>query len=174
MVFTLPLMAKDRPLLDEPDNTFSQGHDEYEWQEKSIRLPQSYREEDLQEFHVDDASGRFSYFIDRSSLQTDADGVSRLTLVIRSKNGVDNSSYEGFHCGSREYKVYAYGTRQGFKAMPKPSWQRISRSGRENYRNVLYNNLLCNLNTGKPNPPQAVIRAMRQRSTVNNSPLLQD
>jgi hypothetical protein len=166
-------MAKDRPFIDEPD-TIRHDLDEYEWQEAGVRLPQGYREEDLQEFQLDVADARFRYFIDRASLQTDADGVSRVILVIRSKNGVDNSSYEGFHCGSRKYKVYAYGSRQGFKAMPKPSWQKIRRSGSENYRNILYNNLLCNLSTGKPNPPEAVIRAMQHQTTVISSPFLQD
>jgi hypothetical protein len=172
--FTLPLMAKDRPFIDDPDNSIHNDVPEYEWQESGIRLPQGYQEQDLQEFQVDGASGRFRYFIDRSSLRSDADGTVRVILVIRSEYGAENSSYEGFHCGAREYKVYAYGSRQGFKAMPKPTWQRISRTGRENYRNVLYKNLLCNLNTGKPNPPKAVIRAMQNRSNVKSAPFIQD
>jgi hypothetical protein len=174
MGIALPLLAKDRPFIDEPDNTIREDFQEYEWQEGDVSLPQGYREEDLQEFQLDDASGRFRYFIVRSSLRSAADGVSRVILVIRSENGVDNSSYEGFHCGSREYKVYAYGGRQGFMRIPKPIWQRISRSGRDNYRNVLYENLLCNLNTGEPNPPETVFRAMQRRTTVKSSPFLQD
>ena len=172
--FSLPLMAKDRPFIDEPDNTIREDLQEQEWQEAGVRLPQGYQAKDLQEFQLDDASGRFRYFVDRSSLQTDADGTFRLTLVIRSESGAENSSYEGFHCGSREYKVYAYGSSQGFKPMPKPTWQRISRTGRENYRNVLYKNLLCSLNTGKPNPPEAVIRAMQNQTTVKSNPFFQD
>ena len=172
--FTLPLMAKDRPFIDEPDNTIREDFSEYEWQEAGVHLPQGYREEDLQEFHLDDASSRFRYFIDRNSLQSSKDGVSRFILVIRSESGVDNSSYEGIHCGAREFKVYAYGNNQGFKAIPKPVWQRISRSGRENYRNALYEDLLCNLNTGQTNPPQAVIRAMQHQGSATHSPFFQD
>ena len=174
MGITLPLLAKDRPFIDEQDSSIREDLPEYQWQEGDVTLPQGYRDEDLQEFHLDTTSGRFRYFIDRSSLQNDADGVSRVILVIRSENGVDNSSYEGFHCGYREYRVYAYGGRKGFKRIPKSSWQKISRSGDENYRNVLYRNLLCNLNTGKPNPPQTVFRAMQHQTTVKSSPFLQD
>jgi len=174
MGFALPLLAKDRPFIDEYDNTIREDFEEYEWQEGQVQPPQGYRDDDLQEFHLDDASGRFQYFVARSSLKIAADGTSRVILVIRSDQGVDNSSYEGFHCGAREYKVYAYGSPEGFKAVPKPTWQRISRSGTENYRNVLYSNLLCNIDTGKPNPAAMVFRAMQQQTTVKSTPFLQD
>ncbi len=58
--------------------------------------------------------------------------------------------------------------------VPNPNWQHIAKSGRENYRNALYNNLLCDLNTGKPNPPKAIFRAMQNHTSVNHSPFLQD
>jgi hypothetical protein len=174
MLMSLPLVAKDRPFLDEPEYRTGADVQADQWQEAGIGLPQTYREEDLQEFQPGEPSGRFRYFIDRSSLQSDTDGVIRVILVIRSAEGVDNSTYEGFRCGAREYKVYAYGGRQGFQAIPKPSWRRISRSSEENYRNTLYENLLCNLDTGEPNPPQAVIQAIQHQTTVKSSPFLQD
>ena len=169
-----PLVAKDRPFIDEYDNTIREDLHAPEWREGEFKMPQGYREQDLQEFQLDDSSGRFRYYIDRNSLQSDADGVYRFVLVIRSESGAENSSYEGIHCGARQYKVYAYGNRKGFNPIRKAEWQRISKSGRENYRNTLYSNLLCNLNTGKPNPPQAVFRAMQNHSTVKSSPFIQE
>ncbi len=109
-------MANDRPFIDEPDNTIREDFQEPEWKEGEVALPTGYQTENLQEFLMDDASGRFRYFIDRSSLQSDAEGVCRFILVIRSDSGAENSSYEGIHCGEREYKVYAYGSKQGLES----------------------------------------------------------
>jgi hypothetical protein len=174
LAVTLPLMAKDRPFIDEPDNTIREDFQDPEWKEGHVTVPTGYQTEDLQEFQLDNASGRYRYFIARSSLQSDADGACRFILVIRSSSGVENSSYEGMHCGAREYKVYAYGSQQGLKPLTQSSWQHITKSGWENYRNTLYNNLLCDLNTGKPNPPKAVFRAMENNTTVNHTPFLQN
>ena len=173
-ILALPLSAKDRPFIDEPDNTIREDFQELEWQEGDVTLPSGYSPDNLQEFMVEDASGRFRYFIDRNSLKSYADGVSRFILVIRSSNGVENSSYEGFHCGKREYKVYAVGTGNNLQRLPKPEWQHIPRSGRENYRGTLYNHLVCDLNTGKPNPPKTVLRAMQHETTVSSPPFLHE
>ncbi|MEN8180212.1 MAG: CNP1-like family protein [Pseudomonadota bacterium] len=166
--------AKDRPFIDEHDNTIRNDLVEKKWKEGEISLPDQYEDKNLQEFQMDNPSGDFRYFIDGGSLQTSEDGVSRFTLVIRSKNGVDNSSYEGIRCGEREYRVYAYGSKQGFKMMPGSDWKHISKSGYENYRHVLYNDLICNTNTGEANPPVAVLRAMKHNAKAQNSPFIQD
>ncbi len=174
LLISLQSPAKDRPFIDEPDTITRHDLVEKEWQEGEVSLPDHYEEQNLQEFQMDNSSGNFRYFIDGSSLQISKDGVSRFILVIRSQSGVDNSSYEGMRCGEREYRVYAYGSKQGFKLMPGADWKHISKSGNENYRLVLYNGLICNTNTGKSNPPDAVLHAMKRNIKVRNSSFLQD
>jgi hypothetical protein len=173
-LLALPSWASDRPFIDEPDNRIREDFHESEWKEADLALPKHYEEENLQEFHLDQASGRFRFFIDRASLQTTSDGVSRFLLVIRSENGAENTSYEGLRCGKRIYKVYAYGSGHGLQPVASANWQRISKSGRDNYRNALYSNLLCNLSTGKPNSPKVVFRAMQRHSTVQPFPFSQN
>ena len=173
LLFSGLSQAKDRPFLDEPEDT-RHDYEEKPWKEGEFQLPDQYLETNLREFQVDSAGRDFRYFIDRSSLQTTTDGVTRFVLVIRSRNGVDNSSYEGMRCGKRDYRVYAYGSKQGFKSLPATGWKRISQSGPANYRYTLYNDLVCNSNKGKANPPDDVFRAMQENTKVNNSLMLQD
>ncbi len=174
LLIGLQTQAKDRPFIDEPDNTIRHDLVEKEWKEGEVALPDKYEEHNLREFQIDNSSGRFRYYIDSNSLQTTKDGVSRFILVIRSSSGVDNSTYEGIRCGEREYRVYAYGDKAGFKAMPGSSWKPISKSGYENYRHILYNDLICNTNTGKANPPDTVLHAMKQDKKVRGSIFMGD
>ena len=174
LCISLQSPARDRPFVDQSDSTDWEAPEKPLWEEAKVTLPGPYKEQDLQGFQVANSNGRFDYFIDRSTLQIDADQVSRLRLVIRSSNGAVNTSYEGFRCGKRLYKVYAYGGEKDLKEMQQPTWQPIPKSGPDNYRNTLYSDLLCNLNTGRPNPSQAVIEAMQHNRTVNNFFFTQD
>ena len=175
LLLTSPLShARDRPFIDEIDDTTNNDYVEKEWLEHKIDLPDGYQQNNLQEFQVDTSSGNFRYFIDASSLRTTADDVSRFSLVIRSSSGVDNSSYEGLRCGKRQYRVYAYGGNKGFKMMPGSEWKHINRSGQDNYRNTLYNDLICNSSTGKANSPEDVLNAMKRNKKIQSSSFIQD
>lgn len=76
--------------------------------EAEVRLPAPPAPGGLIEFHVS-AAASFRFFVDAASLSTGKDGVVRYTLVARSPSGYDNVSYEGMHCASGRYKVYALG-----------------------------------------------------------------
>ncbi|MCU7842404.1 MAG: CNP1-like family protein [Candidatus Thiodiazotropha sp. (ex Monitilora ramsayi)] len=135
------------------------------WQEETVEIPKHFSEDNLQSFTVPDPNSRFQYFIERDSLRTGGDGVTRFLLVIRSNRGAVNSSYEGLRCGLREHKTYAYGDGEKLTPMPGAEWEAIPKGGE--YRTILYEDLICNLLTGKPNPPDAVFRAMRDNQLVN-------
>jgi hypothetical protein len=153
-----PLEAEDKNDYTPPDET---------WREEAITLPETFDPDDLQRFSLKKGgNGRFTYAIERKSLRTGDDGVSRFIVVIRSNQGAVNSSYEGLRCGHREYKVYAYGSDQGLTPLDSSDWQPISKDTRD-YRTVLYEDLICNLQTGKANPPDAVLQAMRHGRLVN-------
>lgn len=139
---------------------------EVEWKEQAVKIPERINSDDLQEFKVPETDGRFRYFIERASLKTGDDWVTRFVLVIRSREGVVNSSYEGLRCGYRTYKVYAYGDARHLTPMPGADWQPIPRRDSD-YRAALYGDLVCNSLTGRPNRPAAVFQAMRADRQVN-------
>lgn len=151
--------------LDTKDN-FRNAAPEEPWQEQGVKIPDHLRTDDLQEFMVGGRQdGRFRYFIERGSLDTGDDWVTRFVLVIRSNRGAVNSSYEGLRCGHGEYKVYAYGDGERLSPMPGAGWQAVPKRAGD-YRATLYNDLVCNLLTGRPNPPDAVFNAMQNGRPV--------
>ncbi|MGD8910006.1 MAG: CNP1-like family protein, partial [Chromatiales bacterium] len=137
-----------------------------QWREEAITLPETFDPDDLQRFTLKGDNDRFTYAIERKSLRTGDDGVSRFIVVIRSNQGAVNSSYEGLRCGHREYRVYAYGSGQGLTPLSGTLWQPIPK-GASDYRAILYEDLICNLLSGKANPPNAVFQAMRNGHQVN-------
>ncbi len=137
------------------------------WHEAAVDIPQTFDADNLQPFTVKGGNDRFEYAIDRGSLQTGVDGVTRFTVVIQSKQGAVNSSYEGLRCGHREHKVYAYGSDQGLTPSAASDWQTIPRDSSD-YRAVLYEDLICNLLSGQPNPPAAIFRAMHAGRRVDS------
>ncbi len=136
-----PLFAAG-PFYDEVEDTYQyRGDDTVAWQEQNSEFPALPKDENLLPFDVDAAKRRFNYAIDRTSLSVGKDGVIRFSLVIESKSGVKNSSYEGIRCSTKEYKVYAYGSKKQFKAVRKPAWRRIL--PRNLYYLALYKDYLC-------------------------------
>lgn len=151
------------PLADETETDFVPSTES--WQEEAVTVPEGFDANDLQSFKPSSSSDRFDYGIERRSLHTGNDGVTRFVVVIRSRQGSVNSSYEGFRCGHREYKVYAYGNGQGLTPMPGNEWQAIPRRAGD-FRAFLYEDLICNLTLGQPNSPDAILHAMSNGSKV--------
>ena len=139
-----------------------------EWREAVVDIPSAFDPNDLQCFTLKGRNERFDYAIERKSLHTADDWVTRFIVVIRSQSGAINSSYEGLQCGHRRYKVYAYGSGEGMTPTPDPEWQPIPK-GASDYRAILYEDLICNMQTGQPNPPEAVFQAMRDDRKVDAS-----
>lgn len=158
-----PAFAYD-PLAKEELNDFVPPDEE--WQEQSITIPDTFDPDDLQPFSVRGSQDRFEYAIERGSLKAGQDGVIRFLLVIRSSQGAVNSSYEGLRCGFRQSKVYAYGSGSGLSPLKTSEWQEIPKSS-NGYQATLYEDLLCSLSTGHPNPPDAVFQAMRSGRQVD-------
>ncbi|MEW8507391.1 MAG: CNP1-like family protein [Candidatus Thiodiazotropha sp.] len=152
------------------DDTANDMHwtPETPFKEARTSLPESIDMNDLQEFHVGANDPRFRYYIERGSLQTSSDKVTRFVVVIRSHKGVINSSYEGMRCGQRVFKVYAYGGAEKLLAAADSQWRDIPKDEATDYRAALYDDLLCNLLTGQSNPPDAIFRAMDDQRTLGS------
>ncbi|MCG7980797.1 MAG: CNP1-like family protein [Candidatus Thiodiazotropha endolucinida] len=161
-----PTLARDI-LMDDPINDGEYDvPDRPDWLEGEVQVPESINSDDLQEFQVAANESRFRYFVERNSIQHDSDGAVRFTLVIRSSSGAANSSYEGFRCRERLYKVYAYGGSDRLTPMPGGDWERVPKDESTDYRATLYDDLLCNLQIGEPNPVEKVFEAMRNNRKV--------
>ncbi|MES9854031.1 MAG: CNP1-like family protein [Candidatus Thiodiazotropha sp. L084R] len=166
-LLTTPLMARDI-LLDDPLPDPEYYEPETKWLESDVPVPQHINPDDLQEFTVAASETRFRYFLERDSIKHSSDGAVRFTLVIRSQSGATNSSYEGFRCRERLYKVYAYGGRDTLTPAPGMTWEAIPKDESTDYRAALYDDLLCNLQRGEPNPVDKVIKAMRNNKSVES------
>lgn len=153
-------------ILTDSDRNDIYWQPEAPFKEETIPLPETIDLEDLQQFQVGANDPRFQYYIQRGSLQTGDDSVTRFAVVIRSRTGVVNTSYEGFRCGKRLYKVYAYGSGDKLFVMKEPTWQTIPKDHLTDYRAALYDDLVCNLLTGQSNPPDAIFRAMGDNRTL--------
>ncbi|MES9848929.1 MAG: CNP1-like family protein [Candidatus Thiodiazotropha sp.] len=162
---TSTLLADNNILMDD-------ASDDIHWQpeepfkEGKTALPEKIDLDDLQAFQVGANDPRFQYFIERGSLQTGGDKVTRFVVVIRSRTGATNTSYEAFRCGERLFKVYGYGSDDKLFAATKPEWRTIPKDESTDYRAALYEDLICNLLTGQSNSPDAIFRAMRDNRTL--------
>jgi len=72
-----------------------------------------------------DADG-FRFFIDRTTLAVQKDGVVRYVLVARSSEGAQNVTYEGLRCESGENRVFAVGQPDATWVTARSSWRVIS------------------------------------------------
>jgi hypothetical protein len=156
-------MAYD-PLATEERNDYVEPVDT--WKEAQVKLPSQINQDNLQSFKISGRNTPFEYFIDRDSLQTGEDKVTRFLLLIRSNRGAVNSSYEGLRCGKRMHKIYAYGDAERLTPMPGAEWEEIPKGGND-YKTILYEDLICNLLTGYPNPADAVFQAMQDNRQVS-------
>ena len=114
------------------------------WSEVSSPLPPYPRTENLAEFQIAGTTS-FRFFADLTSVRVDADRVVRYTVIARSASGIENVSFEGIHCASGEYKVYAYGSTddQAWILARNPKWQAISSTSNNDLRNSLRRYYLC-------------------------------
>jgi hypothetical protein len=112
------------------------------FKEDALNLPPYPAEAALIEFRPRGYS-KNRFYIDRDSVSLGADRVVRYTVVIKSASGVANVSYEGMRCKTSEYKMYAYGTRNGsWSNAREPKWQDVG-STAGNYHYSLWVDYLC-------------------------------
>ncbi len=147
----------------EKDFEYDDSNDK-KWSESAAELPPLPREDGLLQVKLDRLPAGMTAFMDTRSLQLDpADGVYRFWLVIRSRSGSYNASFEGLRCETREFKVYGYGNPQRSPPVHRadqPSWQPVGKPREGTYRAELMQTLLCD-HWGKPEPRQQVIDVLR-------------
>lgn len=145
--------AAEHPLLEERGPGANRDPDSIEeipWLEAKTGLPSYPSDGDLIEFRVDRAANPFRYFLDRTSLSRGEDGLMRYSLVIRSRSGASNTSFEAMKCDSSEYKVFAYGDGRGkFRPQVNAEWKPIQESLYNGVRKDLWAFYLCDGHIGR-------------------------
>ncbi len=131
----------------DPHDSVNPNVEEYEWQELNTELPDFPADDDLLEFQVTRPNAAFQYFIDAKSLSyTEADGIVRYTVVIKSRTGAKNVAFEGMRCTTREFKTYAFGNGKNKFVRPrKIEWKSILDNDYTRYRKDLQEFYFCNI-----------------------------
>ncbi|MHB1245049.1 MAG: CNP1-like family protein [Sulfuriferula sp.] len=113
------------------------------WEELKTQLPAYPKDADLQEFYVSGIVGNH-YFVDKTTLEPGKDGVMRYVLVIKTRGGATNVSFEGIRCANRERKIYAIGHADGTWSRARDStWQPIAPGSLLSYHRALADEYLC-------------------------------
>ena len=108
--------------------------------EAQVELPAYPVPARLIEFDKSQA-GDFRYFVDRTTLSVDPEGVVRYVLVARSSSGAENVTYEGLRCDTAEHRFYAFGRADGTWSRSRSNWRSLQQS--QPLQRVLYADYFC-------------------------------
>ncbi len=139
---------------------------ESDWEKRNLQGPPAEEEvappaypqaANLIEFRLPSADG-FRYFIDRTTLGVDKEGVVRYVLVARSGEAPQNVTYEGLRCQTGENRVFAVGQPDGTWVSARSGWRAIGAPRHF----ALYRDYLCP--QGQPVRTAAdAVRALEQK-----------
>jgi hypothetical protein len=163
-LFLSPICAPwDRPFVDEaePATPSSVEDKDLSWKEGTTSLPPWPNDGDLVELFVDDPGSPFHQYIDGRHISVGADGAVRYTLVVESRSGARNVSFEGLRCTpSGAFKIYAYGYDGRFEKVDG-DWIPIRGRSHDKIHRDLHKLILCIPRKFEPRPKKDMIRAMR-------------
>lgn len=137
-----------------------------EWKEQELVLPPYPDDDDLIRIDVGRYDFAYEVFVDAASLSVGEDRILRYTVVLRSRSGVDNVSFEGIRCGLGQYKRYAYGTGGRFYPLPDSDWTFIRSQRQDVHRAILAKDYFC------PLPPGDALSEIRHNLKSGDSSYL--
>ena len=141
------------------------------WQELNLALP-PYPQAlgDLIELNISTAGLPYRLYLDPASLSTGEDRVVRFTSVMVSSAGFWNVTYEGLHCGERNFRRFAYGIDGRWHPLKASPWRRIAGHGVNQYRKQLYEDYLCDTTRRYKDADELVhmLRYGRSRSIIED------
>ena len=111
-------------------------------EEQDVAPPRAPGGAGLVPLEVTDVPG-FRFFVDPASVSVGADRVVRYTLVARSPQGVDNVTFEGMRCETREYRIYAVGHGDRSWSTRETPWQTLRGSAVAPARRALERDYFC-------------------------------
>jgi len=131
------------------------------WQELQAQMPNAPVDADLLAFEIEGRPG-YRYALDRKSLTTGSDGVTRYSVVITSPSGVRTINFEGMRCATGERKIYAFGRADGSWSKNRAArWDAIRARVPGSYHSTLFHDFLCAGGEGTASVEQIVQRLKR-------------
>lgn len=113
------------------------------WQEADTEFPAAPTAANLREIYVS-AVATNNYFIDEATLTVGADRVVRYVLVVVASGGARTVSFEGMHCDSGKWKLYASGRPDGSWARARVSeWREIENKPVNRHHAALSRDYFC-------------------------------
>ena len=140
------------------------------WIENEAEVLAVPKKNDLVELDIDSMPPGLRLLVDKTRITVgEKDRVIRLWLWVRSDQGAENGSFEGYRCETREYKVYAYANLNRSPPVSKTKRSRwlSARSGsRRNYRAELLQDYFCGIRgTRNPNEIAQAMTGPFERET---------
>jgi hypothetical protein len=163
-------VARERPFIDEPEPATPSSviDKDTSWKEGETTLPPWPKDGDLVEFQVDDPSSPFRQYIDGRNITVGRDGAVRYTLVIESRSGARNVSFEGLRCTPQgSFRIFAYGSNGRF-VETDDEWRKIQGLPNDKIHRDLHKLILCIPRKFKPRSKKDMIRAMSSQSIIES------
>ncbi len=167
-LLSVPAMARDADPYYEHRDEVDRGEFQYDdsedipWIENETEVLAVPEEDDLVELDIDSIPSGLHLSVDMSRITVgEKDRVVRLWLWVRSDQGAENGSFEGYRCETREYKVYAYANPKRSPPVSKakrPRWLSAQSGLRRNYRAELLQDYFCGIRGTRK--PDEIVQAM--------------
>ena len=152
ILFAVPSVVPAEPLIKHPESAldgfvvFDESKGE-QWKELAAALPAFPADPNLIAVRMP-ATYTLKVYLDEKSISLAQDGIARFTFVIESTSGSRNVFFEGYDCGTREYKTYANGTpEKTFEPIKKPKWERVPYYDTNAFRFQLLRYYICDPNS---------------------------
>jgi hypothetical protein len=118
--------------------------EEKKFREIEVALPPYPEDSALIEF-LPRRNSENHFYIDRNSISIGSDRVVRYSAIVKSPSGALTTSYEGMRCKTSEYKVYAFGIKNGeWTSSPDAQWRKIPKASGD-FRFALYKDYFCDV-----------------------------
>ena len=113
------------------------------WQEAASELPAAPTTATMRPIYVS-AVATNNYFVDETTLTFGSDRVVRYVLVVEAAGGARTVSFEGMHCDTGRWKLYATGRPDGTWARARVSeWREIENKTVNRHHAALSRDYFC-------------------------------
>lgn len=111
--------------------------------DEPVALPEYPDDQNLLEFSAGATNGN-RYFIDGKSLTVGADGIVRYAIVVKTRGGASNITYEGIRCRNGQYRLFATGRGDRSWALAhNAEWRGIENNQINRHHFVLSREFFC-------------------------------